>query len=322
MINSNLLTVRDLKKYFDTRAGFLKKPARVHAVDGVNLNVGQKDVLGLVGESGCGKSTLGRSILRLIEPTSGEIIFDGEDMMKVDNRRLRALRRKMQIIFQDPFSSLNPRKRVIDTVGEPFIIYGMAKGKALKERVVSILEKVGLSSDSLYRYPHEFSGGQRQRIGIARALAVEPVFIVADEPLSALDVSIQAQIINLLQELQTSLGISFLFISHDLKVVRHFSERVTVMYLGIIVETGKTEDIFTNPQHPYTEALLTAIPMPDPSTKRKKIILAGDVPNPAQIPPGCRFHPRCPKRIEPCDKIRPKTTDLGGGHSVECHLRG
>lgn len=322
MINSNLLTVKGLKKYFDTRVGFLKKPAFVHAVDGVDLNVGYKDVLGLVGESGCGKSTLGRSILRLIEPTSGEIIFDGEDMMKVDNRRLRALRRKMQIIFQDPFSSLNPRKRVIDTVGEPFIIHGIAKGKALKEQVVSILEKVGLSSDSLYRYPHEFSGGQRQRIGIARALAVEPVFIVADEPLSALDVSIQAQIINLLQELQTSLGISFLFISHDLKVVRHFSERVTVMYLGIIVEMGRTEEIFTNPQHPYTEALLTAIPMPDPSKKRKKIILAGDVPNPAQIPPGCRFHPRCPKRIEPCDRIRPKTTDLGGGHLVECHLRG
>lgn len=322
MIDSNLLTVKGLTKYFETRAGFLKKPALVHAVDGVNLNVGQKDVLGLVGESGCGKSTLGRSILRLIEPTSGEIIFDGEDMMKVDNRRLRALRRKMQIIFQDPFSSLNPRKRVIDTVGEPLIIHGIVKGKALKEQVVSILEKVGLSSDSLYRYPHEFSGGQRQRIGIARALAVEPLFIVADEPLSALDVSIQAQIINLLQELQTSLGISFLFISHDLKVVRHFSERVTVMYLGIIVEMGRTEEIFTNPQHPYTEALLTAIPMPDPSTKRKKIILAGDVPNPAQIPPGCRFHPRCPKRIEPCDKIRPKTTDLGGGHLVECHLRG
>ncbi|MBI5199605.1 MAG: ATP-binding cassette domain-containing protein [Nitrospirae bacterium] len=321
-MNSNLLTVKGLKKYFDTRVGFLKKPAFVHAVDGVDLNVGYKDVLGLVGESGCGKSTLGRSILRLIEPTSGEIIFDGEDMMKVDNRRLRALRRKMQIIFQDPFSSLNPRKRVIDTVGEPFIIHGIAKGKALKEQVVSILEKVGLSSDSLYRYPHEFSGGQRQRIGIARALAVEPVFIVADEPLSALDVSIQAQIINLLQELQTSLGISFLFISHDLKVVRHFSERVTVMYLGIIVEMGRTEEIFTNPQHPYTEALLTAIPMPDPSKKRKKIILAGDVPNPAQIPPGCRFHPRCPKRIEPCDRIRPKTTDLGGGHLVECHLRG
>lgn len=322
MINGNLLTVKGLKKYFETRAGFFKKPVLVYAVDGVNLNIGYKDVIGLVGESGCGKSTLGRSILRLIEPTGGEVIFDNEDVLKADKKRLRSLRRKMQIIFQDPFSSLNPRKRVIDTVGEPLIIHGIAKNKDLKERVLSILEKVGLSSDSLYRYPHEFSGGQRQRIGIARALALEPIFIVADEPLSALDVSIQAQIINLLQDLQKSLGISFLFISHDLKVIRYFSERVAVMYLGIIVETGRTEDIFTNPQHPYTEALLTAIPIPDPYTKRKRIILPGDVPNPSQIPPGCRFHPRCPYRFNPCDKFRPKTIDLGGGHLVECHLRG
>jgi oligopeptide/dipeptide ABC transporter ATP-binding protein len=322
MINNNLLTVKNIKKYFETKAGFLEKPAFVHAVDGVDLNVGHKDVLGLVGESGCGKSTLGRSILRLIEPTSGEIIFDSEDVTKANSRKLRSLRRRMQIIFQDPFSSLNPRKRVIDTVGEPLTIHGIAKGKDLKDRVVSILEKVGLSSESLYRYPHEFSGGQRQRIGIARALAVEPVFIVADEPLSALDVSIQAQIINLLQDLQRSLGISFLFISHDLKVVRYFSERVAVMYLGIIVETGRTEDIFTKPQHPYTEALLSAIPIPDPSTKRKRIILPGDVPNPSQIPSGCRFHPRCPYRFDPCDKFSPKTTDIKEGHLVECHLRG
>lgn len=319
---SDILTVKGLTKYFETGGGFFKKPALLHAVDGVDLRIGEKEVLGLVGESGCGKSTLGRSILRLIEPTGGEIVFDNEDVMKADSRRMRALRRRMQIIFQDPFSSLNPRKRVIDTVGEPLVIHGITKGKDLKERVISILEKVGLSSDSLYRYPHEFSGGQRQRIGIARALAVEPVFIVADEPLSALDVSIQAQIINLLQDLQRSLGISFLFISHDLKVVRYFSERVAVMYLGIIVETGKAEDIFTNPQHPYTEALLTAIPIPDPSTKRKRIILPGDVPNPAQIPSGCRFHPRCSYRFDPCDKFRPKTIDLGEGHFVECHLRG
>lgn len=228
----------------------------------------------------------------------------------------------MQIIFQDPFSSLNPRKRVIDTVGEPLVIHGISKGKALKDKVISILERVGLSSDALYHYPHEFSGGQRQRIGIARALAVEPIFIVADEPLSALDVSIQAQIINLLKELTTSMGISFLFISHDLKVVRHFSERVAVMYLGIIVEIGETEEIFTNPQHPYTEALLSAIPIPDLAAKRKRIILPGDVPNPANIPQACRFHPRCPYRFAPCDKIRPKVTDLGRGHLVECHLRG
>lgn len=322
MINSDLLTIKGLTKYFEMKAGFLEKPAFIHAVDGVYLRIGKKDVLGLVGESGCGKSTLGRTILRLIEPTGGEILFDGEDVMKADNRRLRSLRRRMQIIFQDPFSSLNPRKRVIDTVGEPLVIHGMVKGKDIKERVVYILEKVGLSSDALYHYPHEFSGGQRQRIGIARALAVEPIFIVADEPLSALDVSIQAQIINLLQDLQASLGISFLFISHDLKVVRHFSERVAVMYLGIIIEIGRTEDIFTSPQHPYTEALLTAIPIPDPSTKRKRIILPGDVPSPSQIPPGCRFHPRCPYKFDPCDKFRPKTTDLGGGHLVECHLRG
>lgn len=320
--NNDLLTVKGLTKYFETRAGFLEKPALVRAVDGVDLKVGHKDVLGLVGESGCGKSTMGRSILRLIEPTDGEIIFDSEDVMKADSRKLRSLKRRMQIIFQDPFSSLNPRKRVIDTVGEPLIIHEIAKRRDLRDRVVSILEKVGLSSDSLYRYPHEFSGGQRQRIGIARALAVEPVFIVADEPLSALDVSIQAQIINLLQDLQRSLGISFLFISHDLKVVRYFSERVAVMYLGIIVETGLTEDIFTNPKHPYTEALLSAIPIPDPSTKRKRIILPGDVPNPSQIPSGCRFHPRCPYRFDPCDKFRPKTTDIKGGHLVECHLRG
>lgn len=320
--NSDLLTVNSLTKYFETRAGFLKKPALVHAVDGIDFKIRKKEVLGLVGESGCGKSTLGRAILRLIEPTSGKIFFDGEDIMKADSKRLMALRRSMQIIFQDPFSSLNPRKMVIDTVGEPLIIHRIAKGKVLKERVISILEKVGLSSDSLYHYPHEFSGGQRQRIGIARALAVEPIFIVADEPLSALDVSIQAQIINLLQDLQTSLGISFLFTSHDLKVVRHFSERVAVMYLGIIVETGQTEDIFNKPQHPYTEALLTAIPIPDPFTKRKRIILAGDVPNPMEIPPGCRFHPRCPYRFTPCDKIRPSTTNLGEGHLVDCHLRG
>lgn len=320
--NSDLLTVNGLTKYFETSAGFLKKPAFLHAVDGVDFSIGEKETLGLVGESGCGKSTLGRSILRLIEPTSGEIIFDGEDVMKADSKRLGELRRKMQIIFQDPFSSLNPRKRVIDTVGEPFIIHGISKGKALKDKVLSILEKVGLSSDSLYHYPHEFSGGQRQRIGIARALAVEPIFIVADEPLSALDVSIQAQIINLLQELKISMGISFLFISHDLKVVRYFSERVAVMYLGIIVETGETEEIFTNPQHPYTEALLSAIPVIDTASKRKRIILPGDVPNPSNIPPACRFHPRCPYRFTPCDKIRPKVTDLGRGHLVECHLRG
>lgn len=322
MINSDLLTVKGLTKYFERGGGFLEKPMLVHAVDGVDLKIGKKEVLGLVGESGCGKSTLGRAILRLIEPTSGEIIFNGEDVMKADGKRLRELRKRMQIIFQDPFSSLNPRKRVIDTIGEPLIIHGIAKGSARKEKVVAILDKVGLSSDSLYRYPHEFSGGQRQRIGIARALAVDPIFIVADEPLSALDVSIQAQIINLLQDLQKSLGISFLFISHDLKVVRYFSERVAVMYLGIIVETGRTEEIFSNPQHPYTEALLSAIPIPDPFTKRKRIILPGDVPSPTDIPPGCRFHPRCPYRFDPCDKTRPRVTDLGKGHLVECHLRG
>jgi len=322
MGNNALLTVKGLTKYFERGGGFFEKSVLVHAVDGVDLEIGKKEVLGLVGESGCGKSTLGRAILRLIEPTKGEIFFDGEDVMRADGKRLRELRRRMQIIFQDPFSSLNPRKRVIDIVGEPLLIHRIAKGKELKERVVSILQNVGLSSDSLYRYPHEFSGGQRQRIGIARALALEPEFIVADEPLSALDVSIQAQIINLLQDLQTSMGISFLFISHDLKVVRHFSERVAVMYLGIILETGKTEDVFNNPLHPYTEALLSAIPVPDPFTKRRRVILAGDVPSPTDIPLGCRFHPRCPYRFAPCDRVRPKVTDSGRGHLVECHMRG
>lgn len=319
-VNRDLLTVKHLTKYFETKMAPFKKPSLIHAVDGVSLEIGSNEVLGLVGESGCGKSTLGRTILRLIEPTAGEIIFDGEDVRKADPRRLRVLRKKMQIIFQDPFSSLNPRKMVIDTVGEPLLIHNIAKGKELKDRVVSILEKVGLSSDSLYRYPHEFSGGQRQRIGIARALALEPVFIVADEPLSALDVSIQAQIINLLDDLQRISWISFLFISHDLKVVRHFSRRVAVMYLGIIVEISPTEELFLSPKHPYTKALLSAIPIPDPFTKRERIILPGDVPSPSDIPPGCRFHTRCPLRFEPCDKIVPKTMDLGGGHLVDCHL--
>jgi oligopeptide transport system ATP-binding protein len=316
-----LLEIKDLYKFFPIKAG-LGKTIEAKAVDGVNLDLARGEAVGLVGESGCGKSTLGRLALRLLEPTLGSVSFDGNNLGGLDKKELRALRRKMQIIFQDPFASLNPRMRIEEIVTEPLVIHGLAEKHELPVRAAALLEKVGLSADVMRRYPHEFSGGQRQRIGIARALASGPSFIVADEPVSALDVSVQAQIINLLEDLREELKLSFLFIAHDLNLVRHFSDRVAVMYLGKIVEIAPAEGIYRNPSHPYTEALLADIPVADPTIKKKHILLKGDIPSPAQIPPGCRFHTRCIYRFEPCDKIVPRTTDLGNGHFVNCHLRG
>jgi len=320
-MHNALLQIQDLYKSFPVKAG-LGQTVEAKAVDGVSLAVAHGEALGLVGESGCGKSTLGRLALRLLEPTRGSVVFEGRDLGQLNKQELRALRRKMQIIFQDPFASLNPRMRVEEIVAEPLVIHGLAKNDELGERAAQLLGKVGLSADSLRRYPHEFSGGQRQRIGIARALASGPSFIVADEPVSALDVSVQAQIINLLEDLRDELKLSFLFIAHDLNVVRHFSDRVAVMYLGKIVEIAPAEEIYKKPSHPYTEALLADIPVADPTVQRKHILLKGDIPSPTQIPAGCRFHTRCIERFDPCDKIVPKTTDLGNGHFVNCHLRG
>ncbi len=320
-MSDTLLEIKDVSKFFRTHAG-PGKIVEARAVDGVSLSVARGEALGLVGESGSGKSTLGRIALRLLEPTAGKVFFEGRDLNAIGKQELRSLRKKMQIIFQDPFASLNPRMRVGEIITEPLVIHRMAPNSQLEERGRALLAKVGLPADSLNRYPHEFSGGQRQRIGIARALASDPLFIVADEPVSALDVSVQAQIINLLQDLRDELKLSFLFIAHDLNVVRHFSDRVAVMYLGRIVEIAPAEEIYRNPSHPYTEALLADIPVADPSVRKKHILLKGDIPSPTRIPPGCRFHTRCIYRFDPCDKIFPKTTDLGNGHFVECHLRG
>jgi oligopeptide transport system ATP-binding protein len=316
-----LLFLNNLYKIFPVKAGMGKTLAAT-AVDGVTLSVARGEAVGLVGESGCGKSTLGRLALRLLEPTSGSVHFEGKDLSTLDKQALRALRKNMQIIFQDPFASLNPRMRILDIITEPLVIHGLARKSELEKKGSALLEKVGLAADALRRYPHEFSGGQRQRVGIARALASGPSFIVADEPVSALDVSVQAQIINLLEDLRDEMKLSFLFIAHDLNIVRHFSDRVVVMYLGKIMESAPSEEIYRNPSHPYTEALLADIPVPDPTVKKKHILLKGDIPSPTQIPPGCRFHTRCIYRFEPCDKIVPRTTDLGGGHFVDCHLRG
>ena len=316
-----LLFLHNLYKIFPVKAG-LGKTLAATAVDGVTLTVGRGEAVGLVGESGCGKSTLGRLALRLLEPTSGVVRFEGKDLGALDKQELRELRKNMQIIFQDPFASLNPRMRILDIIDEPLVIHGLAKKNELEKKGAALLEKVGLTADALRRYPHEFSGGQRQRIGIARALASRPSFIVADEPVSALDVSVQAQIINLLEDLRDEMKLSFLFIAHDLNIVRHFSDRVVVMYLGKVMESAPSEEIYRNPSHPYTEALLADIPVADPTVKKKHILLKGDIPSPTHIPPGCRFHTRCIYRFDPCDKIVPRTTDLGGGHFVDCHLRG
>ena len=319
-----LLSVRNLKKHFPIRGGLLAREIdRVHAVDGVSLDVAPGETLGLVGESGCGKSTTGRCILRLIEPTSGEIWFQGRDVTALEGEALRAMRRDMQIIFQDPFASLNPRHTVGGIIGEALTIHGLVKGRQeMEDKVVQLLETVGLRPEHMRRFPHEFSGGQRQRIGIARALAVEPKLIVCDEPVSALDVSIQAQVINLLEDLQEKFGLTYLFIAHDLSVVEHISDRVAVMYLGRVVEVATSEELYANPLHPYTEALLSAVPIPDPKIKRKRIVLQGDVPNPIRPPSGCHFHTRCPIAEARCKTEVPALKSVGGRHQVSCHLRG
>ena len=317
-----LLQVHDLKKHYPISHGLLgQTTGHVKAVDGISFDIHSGETLGLVGESGCGKTTAGRTILRLIEPTSGQVTFKNESVTALKQKKLRELRRHMQIIFQDPYSSLNPRLTVGGILAEPLKIHNLGNKTTRRERIAELLKIVGLSPDTARRYPHEFSGGQRQRIGIARALAVEPDLIIADEPVSALDVSIQAQIVNLLQDLQAQFGLTFLFIAHDLSVVRHISQRVAVMYLGRIVETADRDTLYNNPQHPYTQALLSSVPVPDPRTKRNRIILTGDVPNPAQVPSGCPFHPRCPEATPDCKQTEPQLLEIDTNHRVACLLK-
>jgi peptide/nickel transport system ATP-binding protein len=323
-VDGNLLELRDLKVYFPIKSGVVmdRHVGDVKAVDGVTLDVKRGETLGLVGESGCGKSTVGRAILRLYKPTGGSIVFDGQDITNLDENELRPLRRRMQMVFQDPYASLNPRHSVGRIVGEPLRTHGLAGRRQAASRVRELLGIVGLPADAASRYPHEFSGGQRQRIGLARSLALNPDFVVADEPVSALDVSIQAQIINLLENLQDEFDLTYLFIAHDLAVVRHISDRIAVMYLGSIVEISRADELYDNPLHPYTITLLSAVPIPDPEveTKRETILLAGDVPSPANPPPACRFHTRCPYVQETrCRTDVPELRKLGDGHVVACH---
>ena len=323
MSGAPLLEVTDLVKNFPIKSGVLidREVGRVSAVDGVSLTVREGETLGLVGESGCGKSTLCRAILQLIEPTSGSVRFDGQELVGRSPRQLRPLRRQMQMIFQDPFASLNPRKRVGQIIGDPMRFHGLADGADVKRRVQELLDRVGLQAEHYNRYPHEFSGGQRQRIGIARALALQPRLIIADEPVSALDVSVQAQIINLLEDLQHEFGMAYVFVAHDLGVVRHVSDRVAVMYLGKIVEESDSASLYARPRHPYTNALLSAVPIPDPrkNSARQRITLEGDVPSPIDPPPGCRFHTRCASATDICRRDEPLLVTDAAGHWVACH---
>jgi oligopeptide transport system ATP-binding protein len=319
-----LLQAVNIVKYFPIKGGvFMKEIAAVKAVDGVSLTIGEGETVGLVGESGCGKTTFGRAILRLEEPTSGEIYFEGQSILNYDKKKMQALRKKMQIIFQDPFSSLNPRKTVTHIIGEPLLVHGMRSRKEREERVLELLTVVGLRKEHMRRYPHQFSGGQRQRIGVARALALNPKLIVCDEAVSALDVSIQAQVINLLKDLQDDFGLTYLFISHDLSVVEHVSDRVAVMYLGKIVEFAPRKALYLAPLHPYTQALLSAVPVPDPALKRDaRIILKGDVPSPIDPPPGCSFHPRCLYAKDICSRSEPELKEVDTDHFVACFFAG
>jgi oligopeptide/dipeptide ABC transporter ATP-binding protein len=317
-----VLEVAGLSKHFPVRKGLLRRTVgHVYAVDDVSFTIGAGETLGLVGESGCGKTTVGRVILRLIEPTAGSILLDGRDVTRLGKLDMRPFRREMQIIFQDPFSSLNPRKRAGDIVGEPLKVHGVLAKGARRERVAALFERVGLRRAQMDNFPHQFSGGQRQRIGVARALALNPKLIIGDEPVSALDVSIQAQVINLLMDLQRDMKLSYLFISHNLAVVEHISHRIAVMYLGRIVEYTDKTTLFTRPLHPYTEALLAAVPVPDPAIKRTKLVVQGDVPSPLNPPPGCRFHTRCPYAEARCKVEVPLLREVEPGHHVACHLR-
>ncbi|MBN1679080.1 MAG: ABC transporter ATP-binding protein [Anaerolineae bacterium] len=323
MTNSeNLLEIRDLKVYFEVKGGILKRTVgHVKAVDGVNLSIKRGEILGLVGESGCGKTTVGRALLRLIPATEGTVYFNNQNIFKLKPSELKPLRSQMQLVFQDPYSSLDPRSRVGDIVGEGLRVHGVSNRGERHQRVLEALRMVGLQEHHMRRFPHEFSGGQRQRIGIARALVLNPSFIVCDEPVSALDVSIQSQVLNLLKDLQQTLDLTLLFIAHDMSVVEHLCNRVAVMYLGKIVEVADREELFRNPQHPYTQALMSAIPIADPKIKRQRIILQGDPPSPLNPPPGCRFHTRCQEVIDICSQVIPEQIDLGNQHFCACHRR-
>jgi oligopeptide transport system ATP-binding protein len=319
--NDSVISIRDLRVHFRSGGGLFRDVAKVRAVDGVSLEIRKGETLGLVGESGCGKSTLGKAILRLNEPTSGQVLYNGKDLAGISSSGMRAERRHLQMIFQDPYASLNPRMSVGTIIGEPLRTFGLAKSSEVEAKVAELMETVGLSRRFMKRYPHEFSGGQRQRIGIARALAVDPEFIVADEPISALDVSIQAQIMNLLQKLQREKGLTYLFISHDLRAVRHLADRVAVMYLGKIVELGDAKTVYSKPLMPYTQALISAVPVPDPKVEaaRERIILKGDVPSPLDPPSGCRFHTRCPFAVDACKVKEPELREIEPGHWAACH---
>jgi len=320
-MEQDLLQIINLKKYFPIRGGILSRDiGQIKAVDDVSFTVKKGETFGLVGESGCGKSTTGRSLLRLIEPTSGQVLFDGQDITSLTKEEMRKMRRDMQIVFQDPFASLNPRHTVQRILEEPMIVHNQGNAKQRRERVMHLLEVVGLNADHAKRYSHQFSGGQRQRIGIARALAVNPKLIIADEPVSALDVSIQSQVLNLMQDLQKEFDLTYIFIAHDLSVVKHISDRVGVMYLGRLVELVDKQRLYDNPMHPYTQALLSAVPNVDPDIKRERVILKGDVPSPANAPLGCAFHTRCPSVKDICKTVRPELINSGDGHWVSCHL--